>query len=190
MGLNRKRPESSLSRCPTCSQTTLYFISFPPYYLQSNGWRKRWYHHYLSEKYLAGGWLNRIALSLASQLPNEIDWAFTKLMKLTHTNIFFIGYIPQLPQILFEILESFFGHLSLHSSPHSFLTTGDESVPPMYAITLFNSGVWDVQVERVLQRYWLFNSSLHIIRNLTCMPENALAFGKDPTLLILLAKGN
>lgn len=135
----------------------------------------------IPEKYLMGGWLNRLALSLASQLPNEVDWAFNKLISLSYMNNFYIGYIPQLPQILLDILNSFFANLTLNTSPIAFETTAGNDVPPMESITMFNSEKTSLQIERVLQ-------CLHIIRNLTFMHENAVAFSKDSQLLHVLAK--
>jgi hypothetical protein len=128
-----------------------------------------------------GGWLNRLALALFSQLPNEVDWAFNKLISLSYKNNFYIGYIPQLPQILLDILNSFFSNLTLNTSPNAFETTAGKDVPPMEIITMFNTEKIALQVERVLQ-------CLHIIRNLTFMHENAVAFSKDSQLLHVLAK--
>jgi hypothetical protein len=48
------------------------------------------------EKYLQGGWQNRLILALRSNLPNEADWAFNKLIKLSFMHFFFVGYLPGL----------------------------------------------------------------------------------------------
>ncbi|KAJ2999799.1 AT-rich interactive domain-containing protein 2 [Globomyces sp. JEL0801] len=141
------------------------------------------------DKYLQGGWQNRLSLALKSNLPNEVDWAFNKLVKLSYQHQFYVGYIPGLPEILLDHAMPFFDKLSLNTSPLNFetsisksLSSSDQAVvPEMASISLFNSQPSFILLERVLQ-------SLHIIRNMSFMNENAFAFSRDHKLLTILAK--
>ena len=138
------------------------------------------------EKYLMGGWHNRIALALTSDLPNEIDWAFNKLCKISYQPNFYIGYVPSLPEALLEHTNPFFDQIELKTSPQNFQSTVKVSptapVPPMQQIQLFNNENSSILIERTLQ-------CLHILRNLSFMNENAIAFTRDHKVLTLLAKG-
>ncbi|KAJ3371218.1 Chromatin structure-remodeling complex protein rsc9 [Kappamyces sp. JEL0680] len=138
------------------------------------------------EKYLQGGWQNRLILALKSHLPNEIDWAFNKLIKLSFLHHFFVGYLPGLSDALLDHAKPFFDALKLSTNPKDFETrllnpAADNTLPTLSHITLFQSKEGALQLERVLQ-------VLHIIRNMTFMHENAGAFSKDIRLLTMLAK--
>ncbi|KAJ3313647.1 AT-rich interactive domain-containing protein 2 [Boothiomyces sp. JEL0838] len=145
------------------------------------------------EKYIQGGWQNRLALALKSNLPNEVDWAFNKLVKLSFQLHFYVGFIPGLPETLIDHTLPFFDHLILNTSPYNFETTlnpetDNSTVPEMAEITVFNVQESAVLLERVLQ-------ALHVIRNMSFMNENAqgtfffiLAFSRDHRLLTILAK--
>ena len=140
------------------------------------------------ERYIAGGWQNRLSLCLASNLPNEIDWALNKLVKLAFMKPFPVNFVPNLVPALVEHLGSFFGQLRLSTSPLNFATTvnldfsGPFRVHSLLDPPLFPSAEWQAQLERVLQ-------SLHIIRNLSFVPDNAALFAKDYQILTVLAKG-
>lgn len=138
------------------------------------------------EKYLQGGWQNRLALSLKSNLPNELDWAFSKLIKLSYLQNFYVGFIPSLPETLLHHCKQFFDELSLNTSPNDFETSlrpGLEvyKIPIMSEMAVFNIPKKMILLERVLQ-------SLHVIRNMSFMNENAIAFSRDHNLLTVLAK--
>jgi hypothetical protein len=138
------------------------------------------------EQYLQGGWQNRLALALKSNLPNEIDWAFNKLIKLSYQHNFYVGYIPSLPETLLEHAAPFFDQLHLNTSPTNFETTLVPGVdlfqmPRMSEMAFFNIKESAILLERVLQ-------VLHVIRNMSFMNENAIAFSRDHKLLTVLAK--
>ncbi|KAJ3273579.1 AT-rich interactive domain-containing protein 2 [Terramyces sp. JEL0728] len=138
------------------------------------------------EKYIQGGWQNRLALALKSNLPNEVDWAFNKLVKLSFQLHFYVGFIPGLPETLIDHTLPFFDHLILNTSPYNFETTlnpetDNSTVPEMAEITVFNVQESAELLERVLQ-------ALHVIRNMSFMNENAQAFSRDHRLLTILAK--
>jgi hypothetical protein len=76
-----------------------------------------------TEKYLSGGFSNRLTLAIKSTLPNEQDWALNKLIKLTYQHQFYIGYLPGLPEALLDLSEDFFGLLRLNTSPKNFETS-------------------------------------------------------------------
>ncbi|KAJ1341825.1 hypothetical protein BSLG_003598 [Batrachochytrium salamandrivorans] len=171
-----------------------------------------------TEKYLGGGWQNRLALALRSELPNEVDWAFNKLIKISYEHTFYVGFIPVLPEVLIEHMLPFFNQLVLNTSPHNFETTlkcgmpgstpqqrrltltyevntdnatkgGDDSdldLDPTHIMSLSGISMFATTQSQTLQERVL--QSLHIIRNLSFMADNAAAFSKDHTLLTLLAK--
>lgn len=127
-----------------------------------------------------------MALALKSSLPNEVDWAFNKLIKLSFQHHFYVGYIPSLPETLLEHTRPFFDQLHLNTSPHNFETSlssekSNLKVPHMSEMAMFNLPQKSILLERVLQ-------SLHVIRNMSFMNENAIAFSRDHALLTVLAK--
>jgi hypothetical protein len=131
------------------------------------------------EKYLSGGWQSRLLLSLKSELPNEIDWAYNKLVRLSFTQNFFIGILPSLLEVLMEHASGFYEQLTLNTSPTNFETTSTTIL--LTEISLFHSEKEAIQLERILQ-------ILHIIRNLSFLPDNAVVFSRDHVLLTNLAK--
>lgn len=81
------------------------------------------------EKYLQGGWQNRLSLGLKSNLPNEIDWAFQKLIKLSYQHYFYIQYLPGLFDALMSHLQGFFNSLELKTMANDFVTEVGEGLP-------------------------------------------------------------
>ena len=147
---------------------------FPVPYLDETG----------DDRFLQGGWQNRLALALKSHLPNEVDWAFKKLIKLSFQHNFYVGFIPTLPETLLEHCAPFFDQLELNTSPSNFETSlhMDQCVvPQLTELTMFNIKEQHELLERVLQ-------VLHIVRNMSFLNENAIAFSRDHKLLTVLAK--
>ncbi|KAJ3043095.1 AT-rich interactive domain-containing protein 2 [Rhizophlyctis rosea] len=141
------------------------------------------------EKYLAGNWKSRLLLSLQSGLPNETDWAFNKLIKLSYTQNFYLGIVPGLLDSLLDYAQPFFDNLRLNRSAVDFETTKLDTpknpshpVPPMMEISLFNTRDMAVTLERTVQ-------VLHILRNLSFVPDNAVEFTRSYLLMTYLAKG-
>ena len=122
-------------------------------------------------------------LALKSHLPNEVDWAFNKLIKLSYQHHFYVGYVPGLPETLLDHTQLFFDNLILNTSPQNFETSlkGTGDLPDMLEIPFFDLPQHSILLERVLQ-------VLHIIRNMSFMNENAVAFSRDHKLLTILAK--
>ena len=136
------------------------------------------------ERFLQGGWQNRISLALKSNLQNEVDWAFNKLIELSFKHNFYVGFIPTLPETLLCHCAAFFENLELNTSPLNFETSikqDNSVVPELNEMTMFNLDHQQLLLERVLQ-------VLHIIRNMSFMNENAVAFSRDHKLLTILAK--
>ncbi len=90
---------------------------------------------------MQGGWQNRLALGLKSSLPNEVDWAFNKLVKLSFQHYFFIGFIPGLFDALIEHLDGFFQGLKVSTNPAAFETVLAENstLPPLSEVAMFTS---------------------------------------------------
>ena len=130
-----------------------------------------------AEKYLFGAFKSKLLLALQSKLPNEIDWALNKLVRLSFTlpPNFHIGSIPDLVETLIDLLQPFFAHfpLSLKSNIQE---------PSDTSISLFTRPKSLELLERTLQ-------VLHVIRNLSSLEQNAKFFTSFPTLLTILAKG-
>lgn len=137
------------------------------------------------DRFLQGGWQNRLALALKSNLPNEVDWAFNKLIKLTFQHNFYVGFIPSLPETLLDHCAPFFNQLELNTSPLNFETSLSKDnagvVPQLTEMVMFNIKDQEILLERSLQ-------VLHIIRNMSFLNENAVAFSRDHKLLTVLAK--
>ncbi|RUP45297.1 hypothetical protein BC936DRAFT_148348 [Jimgerdemannia flammicorona] len=127
--------------------------------------------------YINGGHRNRILLALKSGLPNEIDWAFNNLVKISFecADNFHLEIIPTLLETLLHFAQPFFEH---HILPQSDLTTAstednaDQSTETEPAFTtlptdyhLFNSKDYQENLERVLQVF-------HILRNFSFLDTN------------------
>ncbi|KAJ3053425.1 Chromatin structure-remodeling complex protein rsc9, partial [Rhizophlyctis rosea] len=143
------------------------------------------------EKYVSGNWKSRILLALQSGLPNEADWAFNKLIKLSFSHNFYQGIVPGILDALLDHASPFFDSLTLHISKSDFETlpkkpqyesNPDPIVSPITEISLFNTKKSGESLERALQ-------VLHILRNMSFVPENASEFAGDYRLLHFLAKG-
>ena len=133
-----------------------------------------------AEKYLSGGWQSRLLLALKSPLANEQDWAYNKLVKLSFTQNFFIGILPSLQETLMEHAAPFFEDWVLNTSPSNF-ETSSKVQGQLSEISLFQDAQSAIILERILQ-------ILHIIRNLSFLPDNAVVFSRDHALLTNLAK--
>ncbi|KAJ3092064.1 Chromatin structure-remodeling complex protein rsc9 [Quaeritorhiza haematococci] len=162
------------------------------------------------EKYLAKGPQSRLLLALESGLKNEVDWAFNKLIKLSHklpTNYNIGANVPGLLESIVSFAEPFFNRLNLNTSARDFETTPVDSdienvpvsvngsmvrfeqennkkpvsLPSMTEISMFNSKDSAELLERVLQ-------VMHILRNLSFMEQNAVHLARSPTILTMLAK--
>jgi hypothetical protein len=57
-------------------------------------------HEASDERLLLGGWKNKLMLGLASNLPNEMELAYAKLLKLTYTHNIFLHILPGLFELL------------------------------------------------------------------------------------------
>ncbi|KAJ3160437.1 Chromatin structure-remodeling complex protein rsc9 [Geranomyces michiganensis] len=130
------------------------------------------------EKYLYGAWQNRLLLAMASKLPNEVDWAFTKLIKLSYSKNFFLGIVPDALEEMLDHAAPLFDTLELKRK------NGIIEARPALGdnIAVFHSLERDNLIERVMQVF-------HVIRNLSFWPDNAMAFVKNHNLLMYIAKG-
>ncbi|KAJ3145438.1 Chromatin structure-remodeling complex protein rsc9 [Geranomyces variabilis] len=130
------------------------------------------------EKYLYGAWQNRLLLAMASKLPNEVDWAFTKLVKLSYSKNFFLGIVPGALEEMLDHAAPLFDTLELKRE------NGTIEARPTLGnnVAVFHSLERDNLIERVMQVF-------HVIRNLSFWPDNAMAFVKNHTLLMYIAKG-
>ncbi|KAJ3410524.1 Chromatin structure-remodeling complex protein rsc9 [Chytridiales sp. JEL 0842] len=147
------------------------------------------------EKYLYGGPQNRLLLALQSELPNEVDWAFNKLIKLSALCPpgFHIGTIAGLLDTLLHFTTPFFDELRLNTSLTNFETTLESEswtavksgrltiMPVLSDITVFSCRQTEELIERVMQ-------VLHILRNLSQMDHHAAFFTTQVHILQLIAK--
>jgi hypothetical protein len=158
---------------------------------------------------LNGGWQSRIILALKSNLPNEVDWAFNKLVKISHLHLIHIQQIPGistsidfigifqftqtfigisqfkkdfigLQELLIQHMSPVFDSLILSTDPNDFETTS--AVFSLREISLFHSKDVSCALERTLQ-------VLHIIRNFLFFDQNPPVFARDHVFLTNLAKG-
>ncbi|KAI8803673.1 hypothetical protein BJ742DRAFT_656448, partial [Cladochytrium replicatum] len=110
----------------------------------------------------------RLLLALESGLPNEIDWAFNKLVKLSYLcpNNFHIGSIPNLVDVLLSFAAPFFWTLAL---------------PLTSSISMFLTKETMDVVERVMQ-------VLHVLRNLSMLEQNAKFLAQHASVITMIAK--
>ncbi|KAI9105329.1 hypothetical protein DFS34DRAFT_681575 [Phlyctochytrium arcticum] len=137
------------------------------------------------EKYLYGAWKNRLTLALTSSLPNEVDWAFSKLVKLSYTRNFFVGVLPGMLEAMLDHAAPLFNELFIKKTKGVLETCapdGITNIPAFKDINIFYDAKHYALVERVLQ-------VLHVLRNLSFWPDNAMLFCKNYELQTLLAKG-
>ncbi len=127
---------------------------------------------------MAGAWQSRIILALESNLPNEIDWAFNKLVVLSFTQNFFVGILPTLLENLLMQTKSLFNELELNTLPNNFETSWKKG-------SNWKSDFLNLEQSCILER----NAQIfHIFSNLSFIPENAIIFARDHTLVTLIAK--
>lgn len=113
----------------------------------------------------------RVLLSLQSNLPNEIDWAINKLIKISFRcpDNFHIGSLPGLLDALLDHLEPMFSNLEQSTDSESIETKMKDSFPDVnyYSdISVFSTSEANLLLERTLQ-------ILHILRNLSYLEHNA-----------------
>ncbi|KAI9008136.1 hypothetical protein BC832DRAFT_553203 [Gaertneriomyces semiglobifer] len=130
------------------------------------------------EKYLYGAWKNRLTLALSSDLPNEVDWAFNKLIRLSYSRNFFLGVLPGLFEALLDHLSCFFSDLAITQHPNGLIETVSTQTNLRQ---LFADAQYKTREERTLQ-------TLHILRNMSFYADNALMLAKSYDLLTILAK--
>lgn len=110
----------------------------------------------------------RILLSLQSNLPNEVDWAFNTLIKFSFASEnFCLDFIPTLIDLLLDFTVDFF---QLHMTT---AVEGDD---------LFCSRAQQETYERVLQVF-------HILRNFSFLEMNIRRLALHERLRFLLMKG-
>ncbi|ORX58913.1 hypothetical protein DM01DRAFT_1209187 [Hesseltinella vesiculosa] len=96
---------------------------------------------------------SRVCLALRSSLPNEVDWAFNTLIKVTFmSENFTLDHTPSLLDDMAPFVKPFFDH-------HVFSLT-DDSALATSSMDLFNDQPDKLQLERVLQVF-------HVLRNLS-----------------------
>eukprot|EP00842_Homolaphlyctis_polyrhiza_P005483 jgi/Hompol1/5936/HPOL_004792-RA len=171
----------------------------------------------LDEQYLQGFWQSRLTLALRSGLPNEVDWAYNKLIKLSHSHPLPLAKLPGLIDTLVDHMRPFCNRLVLNTRPDNYETSLDDqtvaellSLPalsphqstshtqhnsttlnssseptcdfsPITGMRFFSSVETEIEYERVLQ-------ALHVIRNISFIPDNAVILSKDHQLPSVLTK--
>lgn len=111
-------------------------------------------------------------MSLQSTLPNEIDWAINKLIKISYRcpENFHIGSVPGLLDTLLEHLDPMFIQLELSLDSDSLDTAVKQEFQATmnyYSdVSVFSAPETDLLSERTLQ-------ILHILRNLSYLNHNA-----------------
>ncbi|KAJ3071700.1 AT-rich interactive domain-containing protein 2 [Podochytrium sp. JEL0797] len=143
------------------------------------------------ERYLLGGSQNKLLLALQSGLPNEVDWAFNKLVRLSSTSPpnFHIGSIAGLLDAILTHADPFFDNLKLNTAMDNFETSPDYSRPPHLLqmlpnyseLSLFNNHASAQMMDRVLQ-------IMHILRNLSFTDNHIKFFISQHAVLTIVAK--
>ncbi|KAF9359284.1 Chromatin structure-remodeling complex protein rsc9 [Mortierella sp. AD094] len=149
---------------PPAAQTAPSAAVAPPALRPSN---------FLEGYYVDGGHQNRILLSLKSDLPNEIDWAFSRLISLSYEwNEFSLNMIPGLLNELLSFAQPFFDWwTSLETREHEELMDED----------LLN--ISDTHnMERILQVF-------HILRNLSFLEHNTVILTEHSVFRKMLQQG-
>ncbi|KAJ3205452.1 hypothetical protein HK099_000823 [Clydaea vesicula] len=139
------------------------------------------------EKYLWGRNQSRLLLAIESGLPNEIDWALSKLVKISYScpeTLCIESVVPGLIEALINIIQPFFDCLKLNTSKSNFLTTlNNDRLPKFEEIRMFNLTVdQEKELDVVL-------NVLQVIRNFSILPPNALNFSLQHEIIEILAKG-
>ncbi|KAF9434955.1 Chromatin structure-remodeling complex protein rsc9 [Entomortierella beljakovae] len=108
--------------------------------------------------YIEGGHQNRILLALKSDLPNEIDWAFCRLISLSYEwNEFSLNMIPGLLNELLSFAQPFFDWWT------SFESKDQQELIEEDLLNISDTH----NMERILQVF-------HILRNLSFLDHNTV----------------
>lgn len=142
------------------------------------------FFNYLLEKYLFGSHKSKLLLALESNLPNELDWAYNKLIKLSFNCPinFHIGVVPGLIDAFIDHLQPFFSKLILSTRLNDFETKIIDDLTTPSPISLLITPEFEICLERTLQ-------ILHIIRNFSSLEINARFFSTFSSVVTMLAKG-
>ncbi|KAF9302617.1 Chromatin structure-remodeling complex protein rsc9, partial [Mortierella antarctica] len=123
--------------------------------------------------YIDGGHQNRILLALKSELPNEIDWAFSRLIALSFEwNEFSLDMIPGLLNELLSYAQPFFNWWS---------TLEPKDIDELMEEDLLNMSETH-NMERVLQVF-------HILRNISFLDHNTLILTEHSGYRKMLQQG-
>ncbi|KAF9963822.1 Chromatin structure-remodeling complex protein rsc9 [Mortierella alpina] len=129
--------------------------------------------NFMEGYYIDGGHQNRILLALKSELPNEIDWAFSRLISLSFEwNEFSLNMIPGLMNELLSFAQPFFDWWSTLEL-RDIEDLLDEDVLIMCDTH---------NMERVLQVF-------HILRNLSFLDHNAIILTEHSAFRKMLQQG-
>jgi hypothetical protein len=167
-------------------------------------------------KLCLGGFTNRILLALSSALPNEIDWALSTLLRLSHSSDKL--YLQSIPGLLLKILQLCADALNESNCPMSPLGWADPSEENLDDVGIVTD--WDYQdVEddeddeeddqahirklrcKLNRNGWVYVQSTSdlllqeratigalVLRNLSFVPLNAKHLAASPTFLYYLAR--
>jgi hypothetical protein len=135
---------------------------------------------------------NKLLLALQSGLPNEIDWAFNKLVKLSvSSGTFHVGSVAGLLDAIMAHGDPFFSILRLNTALDNFETTLDppkaharnenKHIPHFQIFSTLTLKQTDELIERVLQ-------VMHILRNFSHSDHHAKFFITQHSILTMLAK--
>ncbi|KAF8924407.1 hypothetical protein EDD21DRAFT_7264 [Dissophora ornata] len=129
--------------------------------------------NFLEGYYVDGGHQNRILLALKSELPNEIDWAFSRLISLSFEwNEFSLNMIPGLLNELLSFAQPFFDWWSsLESKDNEELMDDD-----LLSMSETHN------MERILQVF-------HILRNLSFLDHNTVILTEHAGFRKMLQQG-
>ncbi|KAJ3008751.1 Chromatin structure-remodeling complex protein rsc9 [Thoreauomyces humboldtii] len=133
------------------------------------------------EKYLHGAWQNRLMLAIASKLPNEVDWAFSKLIKLSFSKNFYLGILPNILDEILDHASALFENIEIIRE-NGFIEARLKPRGKLADASGLNSSDTHDTMERVLQ-------VLHILRNLSFWPDNAVFLVRNHLFLTYVAKG-
>ncbi|KAG0253495.1 Chromatin structure-remodeling complex protein rsc9 [Mortierella polycephala] len=129
--------------------------------------------NFLEGYYVDGGHQNRILLALKSELPNEIDWAFSRLISLSFEwNEFSLNMIPGLLNELLSFAQPFFDWWS---------TLEPKDIEELMGEDLLNMSDTH-NMERVLQVF-------HILRNLSFLDHNTVILTEHAGFRKMLQQG-
>ncbi|KAJ3020877.1 AT-rich interactive domain-containing protein 2 [Thoreauomyces humboldtii] len=133
------------------------------------------------EKYLHGAWQNRLMLAIASKLPNEVDWAFSKLIKLSFSKNFYLGILPNILDEILDHASALFENIEIIRE-NGFIEARLKPRGKLADTSGLNSSDTHDTMQRVLQ-------VMHILRNLSFWPDNAVFLVRNHLFLTYVAKG-